>query len=400
MQNIRKAIYLFSVAMMATVAVRGQMVPLVGNNLYFNADRVWSYNLYEQSRWGLGLRWTATPSWLGGNRLTADAYIGLGYLDQQWKWGVSLASAFAKSRHSAGVHASVLHDMLPAGSRALGSTTLADISSLSSFMNRRMAIATQLTAGASWRWKMMRHLTEAHAHNGIILFDNAGLLYPNDGDPCPAYRDYGLRWVGRHDAGLSAEVKAGFNAAPADRPYLRLLVQFARSYPIGPLSINLFGQGGILPSGAKGGYMQAFDLGGTSGAPIFFERSLLTATPNEFTVDRYIYITGTLRFKKPLFEWVSKVLVVGTAPRPFVRLGAAIGGIDEEYYIVTDGLYGLQAPTQGIAEGAAGIEGLVRWGVTDWGVAIAYRLTPASAPYHRDNPLDNMRLLLTANLNI
>ncbi len=375
-----------------------QMVPLVGDNLYFNADRVWSYNLYEQSRWGGGLRWTAAPAWAGGNRLTADAYVGYGYLDRQWKWGVSIAASFARSRHSLGAHASVLQDLIPAGSRSLTATTLADLSTLSSFMNRRMASALQLTGGVSWRWKKMRHLAEVHAHNGKILFSDTRLLYPADGDICPSYSDYGLRWTGRHDAGLSAELQGGYNRRPSDRPYLRLLLQYNRSFVIKPFTLSLFGQAGALAPGARGSYMQAFDLGGTYGAPLFFERSLLTARPGEFTADRFICLSVMLRVKEPLFVWMNKVLMLGTAPRPFVRVGGAVGAIDADYYADVEHLGSLRAPSQGIAEGAAGIEGLVRWGAVDWGVAAAYRLTPASASYHLDNAADNLQLLFTATL--
>lgn len=382
----------------AACGASAQMVPLVGDNLFFNADRVWSYNLYEQSRWGGGLRWTAAPSWAGNSRLTADAYVGYGIRDEQWKWGASLAVALAHSRHSQGLHISVLHDLIPAGSRALTATTLADLSSLSSFMNRRMAISTQLAAGTSWRWHSARHLVEVHAHNGKILYSNSRLLYPAAGDQCPTYSDIGMRWTGRHDAGLSAELQGGYNRRPADRPYLRLLLQYRRSFTIKPFTLSLFGQAGALAPGARGSYMQAFDLGGTHGAPFFFERALLTARPNEFTADRFVYVTALLRAKEPLFTWTSKVLVLGTAPRPFVRIGGAIGDIDAEYYAQTENLGSLQAPTQGLAEGAAGIDGIVRWGAVDWGLAIAYRLTPASAPYHLDDPAENLRLLFTANL--
>ena len=90
--------------------------------------------------------------------------------------------------------------------------------------------------------------------------------------------------------------------------------------------------------------------------------------------------------------------MLGIAPRPFIQISGAIGSIDAEYYAQRDGLTDLQAPSQGIAEGAAGIEGILRWGAVDWGLAIACRLTPHSASYNYTNTTDNFRLLLTASL--
>ena len=376
-----------------------QMLPLIDNNLYFNADRVWSYNLYEHSRWGGGLRWTATPTWADGNRLTADAYMGYGLHDQQWKWGISFATAFAKSHNSFGAHVSLVRDLIPAGSRSQGSATLADISSFSSFMNRRMAMATQVSGGITWRKKQIKYITELHVHNGSILYNNFKLTYPYEvGEMLPRYSDVGLRCKMQHDRGLSAEIKAGYNTFPADRPYLRMLLQYNSTYTINQFTLNIFSQAGILPTGAKGSYMQAFDLGGTCGAPIFFEHSLLTVKPNEFTTNKFIYTTINLKFKKPILKYYNNIVMLGIAPRPFIQISGAIGSIDAEYYAQRDGLTDLQAPSQGIAEGAAGIEGILRWGAVDWGLAIACRLTPHSASYNYTNTTDNFRLLLTASL--
>ena len=51
----------------------------------------------------------------------------------------------------------------------------------------------------------------------------------------------------------------------------------------------------------------------------------------------------------------------------------ALSGMDAEGRLTHEGLT-LQAPHRGVAEAFAGIDGVVRWGVVDWGVAVARRI--------------------------
>jgi hypothetical protein len=52
----------------------------------------------------------------------------------------------------------------------------------------------------------------------------------------------------------------------------------------------------------------------------------------------------------------------------------------------------------GIVEPVVGIDGLMRWGLVDWGVAMTWRLVPAGAPYRRSGWRENTTLLVTASL--
>ena len=68
-----------------SAAAAGQYVPLhrgARGSWYLNLDRLWNYNLYEQSRWGAGLRY-------GSVRWDVEGYAGYGVLDRQLKGGVS-----------------------------------------------------------------------------------------------------------------------------------------------------------------------------------------------------------------------------------------------------------------------------------------------------------------------
>ena len=49
-----------------------------------------------------------------------------------------------------------------------------------------------------------------------------------------------------------------------------------------------------------------------------------------------------------------------------------------------------------VMEAATGFDGLLRWGLFDFGVGIAYQLCPLKAPYLNENPLDNFALAVVA----
>ena len=46
------------------------------------------------------------------------------------------------------------------------------------------------------------------------------------------------------------------------------------------------------------------------------------------------------------------------------------------------------------------IDGLLVWGLVDWGLGVVYRLTPASAVYHLTEPKNNFALFFTATLEL
>lgn len=367
----------------------GQYVPLhrgARGSWYLNLDRIWSYNLYEQSRWGAGLRY-------GSVLWDVEGYAGYGVLDRQLKGGVSGALHLGGST----LYAGAARDYQAAGSRRLSLPSLQDPSSLGSFMSRRMSDRMMLTAGLRRQHHGYLWLAEGNVLYGGRLFCNEGLLYRVAGDTIEPETLLEARLVAQSPWGLTAQLQAGVNN-PGRRAVTRLLVQYDRQWELNPFELQLFLQGGA--TGRATPYVRMFDLGGTFGAPFCFRQSLLTARPNEFTANVFAFLSLRFGFGRPLFEGWSRLFQIGTSPRPFIGLNAAWGhlyGQDPEGGMTWEGL-DLQAPLYGIAEPMAGVEGLLRWGAVDWGAAVAWRMVPPGAPYRFTETQDNLTLMVTARL--
>lgn len=383
------------------LAASGQYLPLwhsaQGARLDFNYDRLWSYNLYEQSRWGAGLRYTLPPCKADGTRVWMDGYVGYGVLDRQWKGGIGATVRHGHSRYGLVQHVRASRDYEAAGSRNLATATLANPMSLAGFMSRRMSDRVSVTWGYLWRVHGRVHRLEGSMGIGGRLFDNEPLLYRAVGDSIAKEDCFMLRWLMQLPQGISTQIEVG-SMMPQHRHLARLLAQYDHTFLFTHTCLQTFAQTGVTAPHTPYTYM--FDLGGTWGAPLNFHNSLLTARPNEFTANTFLFLSLRYALREPLVEGWNRTLQIGTAPRPFVGLNGAWGhlyGQNPDGYLQHEGL-DLQAPLWGIVEPQAGIEGVLRWGIADWGVAVAYRLVPTSAPYRLASTRENLALLITATL--
>lgn len=384
------------IVLLLLIATTGgaQYIPLMREGksaLYLDLDAVWRYNLYEHSRWGVGLKYTH------GDSLTLVANAGYGLADNQWKGAVGGSLVLPASHRDGTLYGMLSRDYTPAGSRRMQAWKLTDIGSLSSFMDRRMIDQLSLLAGYRWRTSQWRYSVEARLFASQRLFDNERMLYLKEGTPL--YREQGveLRTQAASASGFSLELLCA-SVCPGPRPVVQALAQWERQYATGPLALDLYLQGGMVPPGVP--YPYLFDLGGTWGAPFHFRKSLLTARPNEFCASLFSFVSVQWGWHDALFEWWNSLLQIGTYPRPFVGVDAAWGhlwGQSPEGRLTWEGLE-LQSPLYGLAEAVVGVEGLLRWGVVDWGAAIAYRLVPPVAAYRYSDPHDNLALLITAKL--
>ena len=376
---------------------QAQHVRLFGNPaetaFYVDLDHVWSYNLYEASRWGLGARLAMHPKILDRRTTYIDGYVGYGLRDTKWKGGLGIKLPVTQKGTLA---VSVKRDYVKAASRSLSGYNITNISSLSAFVTRRLCDHLEATVGYTHigRWTLG---AEGHIYMGHRLFEGGTLLYVVDGDKLPREDGAMLRLSASDRQGFSAAVTLGATW-PEVKPVARVLAQYDKTSKRKVLTTTLFIQGGFSAPGTPYTYM--FDLGGTYGAPICFNHTLQTALPNEFTASLFAFAGAKVSTTKPLWNFDLHEVQLGSHPVPFVQLTAAWGtlwGQDGNGQLFYEWLP-LQAPHMGIAEPAAGIEGLLRWGLTDWGIAAAYRLTPPQAPYTRLEAITNLTLLLTAKL--
>ena len=367
-----------------------------GSSLQFDVDRLWSYNLYEHSRWGGGLKYDIALKGKTFDILSLDGYVAYGCEDRRFKWGAKADfQGYAPGKsHS---YIEFFHDLTNDGSRSLNKYSIRDFTASGSFMTRLFSDTYRLTIGNCTRAKHnhvfgveLRLSHERYMWGGINLAEWNDFLSQNylEGH---LYFSNTSGWKGDLAAGYTTGIEAD------SMLFVRVLTQFDHLYSFSVFNIHLFLQGGLTSLAVP--YSRMFDLGGTFGAPLYFRNSLLTARPNEFTANTFAFLSLRFGPSNPLCRLWSPLLQMGTYPVPFVALHAAWGHLwgQRDDGRLWDSLE-LQAPHLGIGEAIAGVDGLFRWGLVDWGVAVAYRLTPPQAPYHFTQTQDNLALLVTAAL--
>ena len=383
---------------LACAPVNGQLIRLTGNSarsaLYLDLDRVWSYNLYEHSRWGAGLRLKCGEGSEAGLR-QYDLWGGYSSYAQLITGGGAAEWSLGPST----LYGAAGHNLWAAAVRHTKAASFNNLSSLSSFMAKRMNERSYVVAGYRHKVSGLTVGGEAMVYAGRRLYDGAGLLYRRDGDVLPREDGWEVRLQLKNASGLSLQLQGG-DVWPARNAFVRLMAEWEHAWRGKVLGGEVYAQGGIVTREAP--YTYLFDLGGTWGAPLYFERGLLTARPVEFTADFFGFASLRLELANPLYSHWNGMFALGSNPVPFVGVNMAWGilrGMDSEGTMLREGLT-LQAPHQGIVEPMVGVDGLLRWGLVDWGVAAAWRLTPRGAIYHREGSKENLAILVTAKLTL
>ena len=399
---MRKKILMALSLIALPMSLMAQLVPLLPegskNQLWLDPDRVYNYNLYEKSRWGVGLQYDITLNKEKRKYLALNAYGAYGYADQRFKWGLK-ADYQKRTARPSHTYIGFIHDLSADASRTFTQQSQAILTAPASVMTCLFSDSYRLTAGFSRQVsKTLAETIELRLSHESPLYWRVGtpdqwpLLYP------PSYSDLKSLPYNNfleahlhlsHSTGLQGEFSCGIVDA-IKQFFLRMLVQFDRHVPIGPFDLHLFAQGGSTLGDTP--YSRMFDLGGSWGCPVSLNRTLLTARPNEFTSNAFIMVNLRITTSDPLFDLFSKPWALGTSPHPFVLCNGAWG--------TTWNSTSYPAPERGIGEVGAGIDGLVVWGAVYWGVGIAYRLTPASATYHFSDTKDNLTFFFTAYLDL
>lgn len=404
---MKKIVFLSLVLIALQPSCMAQFLPLVSgerNELSLDINSIYSYNQYEKSRWGLGLQYDIALEGERFRALVLSGYGAYGYEDERFKWGVK-ADLQSKLKHQTHSYVAFFHDLTPFGTRNLEPYQLLSFTSTGSFMTRFFSDSYRLTLGFSRQTSPkvtqcfeLRLSRERYLHNGDALY------YPSSYSDLKNLKHFDFaegRIFVSNNSGIRGELLIGAEgywqpARPGDpdtyeiNPFLRLLLQYEREFDLSAFEFNLFAQGGVTNEEAP--YSRIFDLGGTWGSPIAMGRSLLTARPNEFSANMFALVCMKISTGRPLFDFESGSIAIGTAPTPFLLCNAAWGkGFKYAYPI---------APDKGIAEVGVGIDGILIWGSIKWGCAAAYRLTPASAEYHYTDTRDNLALLFTARIDL
>lgn len=382
-----------------TTSAMAQMIPLTDtasrNTLWFDIDRVFNYNLYERSRWGGGLQYDIGLKGERFRTLSLGGYVAYGYLDQRWKWGLKVDLA-GRSKREPRTYIEFFHDLTIDASRTLTTYSIRTFSETGNYMSRLFSDTYRLTVGHSYKPfaaltadVKLRLSTERYLHYYYTL------LYPENRSALldlPSARFAEAILTLSTATGWTLQATGGLVGVKQDdvSAFLRVLAQYEHVYDFSIFRYMLFAQCGVTTREVP--YSRMFDLGGTWGSPFFFNQSILTARPNEFTSNLFAMIASRLTLQKPLIELYNHALQLGTSPNPFVFIDVAWGNTWEDQMYIT--------PDKGIAEVGAGIDGLLRSGQIDWGLGVVYRLTPPSADYHFANSRDNYTILVSAILHL
>ena len=385
------------------MSAMAQMIPLLPsgskNELWLDPDRIYDYNQYEKSRWGLGLQYDInfdTASKPTFKTLSLSAYGAYGYADQHFKWGV-FADLQGASRRQSHTYIEFFHDLTADASRTLFTPNLSILRSPASFMSRLFSDTYRFTLGFSNRpTKNLFESIELRLSRERLLHDDYGeIFYPTYSElkDLAAYNFAELNLTLFHVLGLSGRVTLGAYNTDNDKDgefFVRTQLEYDRTISYYFLKFQIFGQGGWV-GGSRVPYSRMYDLGGSWGCPLGLNHTLLTARPNEFTASLFAMVNMKLTTRNPLFEYYNNIIALGTSPSPFLLCNGAWGTSFDDFYL---------APEKGFGEVGAGIDGLLVWGMVDWGIGVVYRLTPASADYHFTDPKNNFALFFTATLEL
>lgn len=386
--------------------------------LYADLDRLYNYNRYEKSRIELGATWvtpneTAQQSRPHSGQWTLEGYAAYGFGDKAFKYGGS-AQLRLPGLHNVRLRLRGYNDVEAAASRRLEGYRMLAPDYNTSFLSSRFVGTKGVWADISlkpiWTWE----LTLGAALNWVdYRFSPTDLLYPvrnpEQREPTVLHSTLSARaeWLNKVTltavAGLLSpdtvtDRRHGIASANTTqkRGYLRLLAQY--NGDPGDMGLHVFAQLGYTTEGTP--FCNMFDMSGTARSVYFFRNTFLTVPPNKFTANMFAYTC--LNYTAPIPLWETS----WSQPQPFLQLSAMWGrlhGQDAEgQRLLQDvGLKAgealpLQAPYMGLMEAATGFDGLLRWGLLDFGVGIAYQLCPLKAPYLNENPLDNFALAVVA----
>lgn len=385
--------YICLILTAAAFAAQGQSIRLTPyrapSALYLNTERLYDFNLYEHNRFELGLTWVSPsesadpkPRVILG-QWRAYASVAYGTMDHDLKYYGSLRLRLPGPR-DVRLYLAAFDELEAAAGHTLESYQMVATDRNSHYLWSRFVGVKGLDAGCYI-------LLSKHADLAVSIrqtwegyrFGPRGLFYPllspAERQPVRPFTELNatLSW----DKRAALVVRAGRTDDGSSRHYLSAMAQYDAALPEHP-AIALFAQLGYATNGAP--YSRLFDLSGTAGTPYFFRHTFLTLPPHSLVANSYAMLFVTYTRPDPLWKlsWSS--------PRLFAQLGTMYG---QSFGPAPDFDAPLAAPDHGMAEAAAGIDRLLRWGLADFGVAAAFRICPNTAIYSADS---GRRLALAA----
>ncbi len=369
--------------------------------LYADMGQLFNYNLYEHARFEAGLTWvqpnisfsgTSVRGFLG--QWTLSAYGAYGVQDRAFKYGASVqlrpGNYLHPGKKDLRLRLAFKDDLERAASRRLEDYRMTATSLNSGYLASRFSRVQALEGKVIWKpathWETSVGLRYSREQE---RFDSTGMIY-NSLQPWVNYTEAALRvdytdrdYHPTHRLTLLLQPGVAYPSQP--QPYLRLIAQYAYG------EVDEFGADVGLHLWAQAGYAtgkapttRRFDVSGTGGTPYYFEHTFLTVPPDRFLSDLFAHLCVKYIAPEPL--WKS----LYSNPRPFLQANAAIADLG----VHGGWLHKVADRSSPLLEPATGFDGILRWGILDMGIAVAYRIIP----FDTINPTDNIAFAIVARL--
>lgn len=317
-------------------------------NLVLDLERLWDYNRYEGSRWGMGLS-ADFPMFGDGElpvaeqrRMSLSAWAGYGVRDKAWKYGAEASLSFPHGLVDK-VYLQAKNDLERAGSRALRNYDPWEVWDNPGFFSAYFLYVRRAALGL---------VASTHHHRLDLSYrlSQESVLCGDFDASAILLHELRLTWTLRQH--FTLDLIGGSQLDASRSPlYLRALAQYSQRFDERKWGqMALFAQAGYATLDAP--RQRWFDLGGTYDAPLFFRNTFLTAEPSEYYDQAFAL--AFLSYHSPAF-YHSRF----SNPRLFLQVGAQVG-----------------LDSTPLSELGLGLDRIVRWGILDLGVAAAYQLYP------------------------
>ena len=375
----------------AKILIAGK-VPIGCINIDLN--KLYNYNLYEHSRWGLGLETNDKLSrWM-----SAGGYFGYGTEDKAWKYGGNLNFYFDHYKNY-NLGFAYSQDLEMAGNTSFNKYQLININN--NFIYTLNRFQSVRKAEAFYTMPLMRYtsakLSLSYSRENY-LYDNNGLLYPHRDEVAPGFgSDFAeaallLEWKYKQERIRTPDFEfqvnrsssyptikllytRGLSLFDADKEFNRLQLEYTQR--IVTRNFNLFtiyASAGHVSKNAP--YSRMFNVIGTNNINYYFNNAFLTLAPYSFTSTDYANVCLRYNWNKSLWDFkLSK-------PQLSFQLNGIIG--TSRGITTVDGI-DIQAPEKGIIEGAICINDLLICNMSKYGIGIAYKQSSYNSPSFKDN---------------
>lgn len=386
----------------AKILIAGK-VPIGCINIDLN--KLYNYNLYEHSRWGLGLETNDKLSrWI-----SVGGYFGYGVEDNGWKYGGNLNFYFDRYKNR-NLGFAYSQDLEAAANTSFNKYQLVSFNNNINYTFSRFQSVRK--AEAFYTTPLIRYTTAKLSlsySRESYLYTNDGLLYPHRDNVAPGFTadfaeaSLSLEWKYKQQRIRTPDFEfqvnrssslptirllytRGLSLFNADKEFNRLQVEYTQHITTRNFNqFSIYASAGHVSKHAP--YSRMFNVIGTGNFIYYFNNSFLTLHPYSFTTTDYANLCLRYNWNKSL--WNFKL----SKPQLSFQLNSIIG---TAHGITTVDGIGIQAPEKGIMEGAICINDLLIYNITKIGIGAAYRLSSYNSP----SPADNMAVFFNLRIGM